>query len=81
VLELSAELAFRRGERERASVAIAAADRTRERTDLARPPTARSREHLEHDEVVTRAHGHATSGDPFEVLQGTVRALSRSDAP
>jgi hypothetical protein len=52
-----------------------------ELTDLARPPTARSREHLEHDEVVTRAHGHATSGDPFEVLQGTVRALSRSDAP
>jgi predicted ATPase len=81
VLELTAELAFQRGERELAGIALAAADRTRERTDLARPPTARSREHLEHDEVVARAHDHATSGDPFEVLQGTVRALSRSDAP
>jgi predicted ATPase len=75
-LELVAELAFQRGERQLAGAALAAADRTRVRTELARPPTARSCDHLVHDEVVARARDREATEDPFEVLQATVRALS-----
>jgi predicted ATPase len=81
VLELVAELAFRRGTRELAGAALAAAERTRARTDLARPPTARSRDQLERDEVVMAARDHASVEDPFAVLEAIVASLSRSAGP
>jgi predicted ATPase len=80
-LELVAEIAFHRGERDLAGAALAAAERTRTRTDLARPPTARSLVHLERDEAVATSRERASVADPFEVLGSTVRSLSRSAAP